>query len=106
MCFGDSENDLSMFAESLTSFGAGAILYPVLTMTAGNLVALVQNNIKRMLAWSSIAHAGYLMLGVVTLISPSAGGSLSRQTPRRVPSPVSPMRPCATARLGSCGGPS
>jgi NADH-quinone oxidoreductase subunit N len=47
----------------------------VMTMTIGNLVALVQSNIKRMLAWSSIAHAGYLMLGVLTFISPSAGGS-------------------------------
>ena len=47
----------------------------VLTMTLGNLVALAQSNIKRMLAWSSIAHAGYLLLGVVTLISPAVGGS-------------------------------
>jgi NADH-quinone oxidoreductase subunit N len=47
----------------------------VLTMTVGNLVALMQNNIKRMLAWSGIAHAGYLMLGVVAMISPAAGGS-------------------------------
>jgi len=36
-----------------------------LTMTAGNVVALVQKNIKRMLAFSSIAHAGYLMVAVV-----------------------------------------
>ena len=35
-----------------------------LTMTLGNLAAIVQNNIKRMLAYSSIAHAGYLMLGL------------------------------------------
>jgi len=55
--------------------------YPVLsvlavvTMFTGNLVALAQENIKRMLAWSSIAHAGYLMLGVLTLISPATGGS-------------------------------
>jgi len=47
----------------------------VATMTIGNLVALTQDNIKRMLAWSSIAHAGYLMLGVVTLISPAVGGA-------------------------------
>lgn len=47
----------------------------VLTMSVGNLVALAQNNIKRMLAWSSIAHAGYLMLGVVAMISPTQGGS-------------------------------
>lgn len=55
--------------------------YPVLTvlavttMTAANLVALVQNNIKRMLAWSSIAHAGYLLLGVAAVMSPAVGGA-------------------------------
>ena len=35
-----------------------------LTMTLGNVVALTQQNIKRMLAYSSIGHAGYLLLGV------------------------------------------
>lgn len=38
-----------------------------LTMTVGNLSALFQKNAKRMLAYSSIAHAGYMMLGLVTL---------------------------------------
>jgi len=37
----------------------------VLTMTVGNITALVQNNIKRMLAYSSIAHAGYLLVAMV-----------------------------------------
>ncbi|MBI5570594.1 MAG: NADH-quinone oxidoreductase subunit N [Desulfomonile tiedjei] len=37
----------------------------VLTMVLGNVAALVQNNIKRMLAYSSIAHAGYLIVGMV-----------------------------------------
>ena len=37
----------------------------VLTMTVGNAAALVQRNIKRMLAYSSIAHAGYLLVGMV-----------------------------------------
>jgi NADH-quinone oxidoreductase subunit N len=36
-----------------------------LTMFAGNLIAIVQGNIKRMLAYSSIAHAGYIMMAVV-----------------------------------------
>jgi NADH-quinone oxidoreductase subunit N len=36
-----------------------------LTMIVGNVVALVQDNIKRMLAYSSIAHAGYIMVGMV-----------------------------------------
>jgi len=39
----------------------------VLSMTLGNLVAIWQNNLKRMLAYSSIAHAGYMLLGVVVL---------------------------------------
>jgi len=39
----------------------------VLTMTLGNVVALVQRNIKRMMAYSSIAHAGYIMIGIAAL---------------------------------------
>jgi len=39
----------------------------VLTMTLGNVVAIWQNNMKRLLAYSSIAHAGYLLMGVVVL---------------------------------------
>ena len=37
----------------------------MLSMTVGNVIALQQSNIKRMLAYSSIAHAGYMLLGVV-----------------------------------------
>ncbi|MBI5502043.1 MAG: NADH-quinone oxidoreductase subunit N [Deltaproteobacteria bacterium] len=36
----------------------------IATMTLGNLVAIAQENIKRMLAYSSIAHAGYMLMGV------------------------------------------
>src|SRR5215510_5343082 len=36
-----------------------------LTMTLGNFVAIVQNNVKRLLAYSSIAHAGYALVGFV-----------------------------------------
>jgi NADH-quinone oxidoreductase subunit N len=39
----------------------------VLTMTLGNLVAIWQNNLKRLLAYSSIAHAGYMLMGLVVL---------------------------------------
>jgi len=38
----------------------------ILTMAVGSIVALAQTNIKRMLAYSSIAHAGYILLGVIT----------------------------------------
>ncbi|MBI2980971.1 MAG: NADH-quinone oxidoreductase subunit N [Deltaproteobacteria bacterium] len=40
----------------------------ILTMTVGNLMALRQSNIKRMLAYSSIAHAGYALVGVTAAV--------------------------------------
>ena len=43
---------------------------PSLSMTFGNVVAIAQQNLKRMLAYSSIAHVGYMLVGVV------AGGTL------------------------------
>ena len=39
------------------------IVLATLTMTLGNLVALTQDNVKRMLAYSSIAHTGYMLVG-------------------------------------------
>jgi len=44
-----------------------SILIPlaVLTMAVGSIIALAQTNIKRMLAYSSIAHAGYILLGII-----------------------------------------
>ena len=36
----------------------------ILTMTLGNVVAVLQTNIKRMLAYSAIAHAGYILIGI------------------------------------------
>jgi NADH-quinone oxidoreductase subunit N len=50
-----------------TSTAFGNILYAlaVLTMIFGNLLALPQRSVKRMLAYSSIGHAGYLLVGVV-----------------------------------------
>lgn len=58
-------------ATSLTPSGPevgwGTLFYilAVVTMTVGNFAALTQSNLKRMLAYSSIAHAGYLLIGVV-----------------------------------------
>jgi len=48
----------------------------VLTMILGNLAALVQSNIKRMLAYSSIAHAGYILIGMVAGTAMGAAGIL------------------------------
>lgn len=60
---------------SLTPFWGYSILYvvlyvlAVLTMTLGNFTAVAQKSIKRMLAYSSIAHAGYLLVGITTIIA-------------------------------------
>lgn len=37
----------------------------IMTMTIGNITAIVQDNIKRLIAYSSIAHAGYIMVGII-----------------------------------------
>ena len=46
-------------------WGHVMIILAVLTMVVGNALALPQRNLKRMLAYSSIAHAGYLTLGII-----------------------------------------
>lgn len=64
--------------------GAGAALplasilwwLAVLTMTLGNAAALTQSNVKRMLAYSSIAHAGYLLIGVSVYAGTRDSGAL------------------------------
>ncbi len=40
--------------------------FAVITMTVGNVAALVQTNLKRTLAYSSISHSGYILVGVIT----------------------------------------
>ncbi len=54
----------------------GTLFYAlsILTMTVGNVAALTQSNIKRMLAYSSIAHAGYLLIGIVAAGAGSTRG--------------------------------
>jgi NADH-quinone oxidoreductase subunit N len=60
----------------LATYWAGLLaVLAVVTMTVGNLLALVQSSIKRLLAYSSIAHAGYLMLGVLAMIAPAGSDS-------------------------------
>jgi len=60
---------LRIFVEGLPVMSAHwRLLFEVLsivTMTVGNVAALTQSNLKRMLAYSSIAHAGYVLIGVV-----------------------------------------
>jgi NADH-quinone oxidoreductase subunit N len=49
------------------SFAQVLMVLSILSMTLGNLVAIIQRDLKRMLAYSSIAHAGYVLMGIVGL---------------------------------------
>jgi NADH-quinone oxidoreductase subunit N len=42
----------------------------LITMTLGNLLALLQDNLKRLLAYSSVAHAGYMLIGLAAAAAP------------------------------------
>lgn len=59
---------LTIFVDALPKLPTQAtgviVLLAMLTMTVGNVIAIAQTNIKRMLAYSSIAHAGYVMIGL------------------------------------------
>lgn len=58
---------LIVAAPGLESFGWRiALVLSMLTMTLGNLLALWQRNLRRMFAYSSIAHGGYLMIGLAS----------------------------------------
>lgn len=53
----------------------------ILTMTLGNVLALLQDNIRRMLAYSSVAHAGYMLMGIVVASSlPEFQAALKKST--------------------------
>jgi NADH-quinone oxidoreductase subunit N len=82
-----ASNETTAFIASVPKLGAVALLIRVATLASpssetlvnllmilavcsmfyGNLIALVQKDIKRMLAFSGIAHAGYVILGIITL---------------------------------------
>lgn len=55
------------FANAEWQWRPAMILIAVLTMVFGSLVAIAQKDVKRMLAYSSIAHAGFLLAGVIAL---------------------------------------
>jgi NADH-quinone oxidoreductase subunit N len=71
---------LRLFAgafEPLHDFWAPAlVVIVVVTLCVGNITALFQKNLKRMLAYSSISHAGYLLFSLVVLTANSASNVL------------------------------
>ncbi len=72
---------LSLGSEAWTSWASGwppvTATLAILTMTVANLIAGRQESVKRMLAYSSIAHAGYLLIGVTAMMRTPAQGMAS-----------------------------
>jgi NADH-quinone oxidoreductase subunit N len=95
-----------LVAAAAQGVGAGAQLHTawlgalwllaIITMSVGNVVALVQTNVKRMLAYSSIAHAGYALVGFV-----AAGAADGARQPDAVASVVFYLLVYAVMNLGA-----
>ena len=72
---------LRLFTEALMPAVADwqliVVIMAALTMVVGNLGALVQSNVKRLLAYSSIGQVGYLLLGVAALAAVDSDGAVS-----------------------------
>jgi len=66
---------IRVFAAALPveSWAAVVAILAAVTMTLGNVIAIPQTNIKRMLAYSSIAHAGYVLMGLAAFRGGAAG---------------------------------
>jgi proton-translocating NADH-quinone oxidoreductase chain N len=62
--YGLSRVLLLIFNFTMFHWGTAIMVLSVITMTVGNLMALLQNDLKRLLAYSSIAHIGYILTGL------------------------------------------
>lgn len=69
------EIDPILGANLFTGLAVGIAIMGGITATWGNLLAFHQNNFKRLLAYSSIAHAGYMLMGIAVLVHPEKAGS-------------------------------
>ncbi len=68
---GGALHSLDSISNTMVPWADILSLLAVITMTIGNIVAIQQNSIKRMLAYSSIAHAGYILLAMPVMSSDS-----------------------------------
>jgi NAD(P)H-quinone oxidoreductase subunit 2 len=67
---------LHLFSNHLELYSVIIAVFAVITMSAGNLMAIGQTNIRRLMAYSSIAQAGYILLGVCVLSSEGLSASV------------------------------
>lgn len=63
------------FGHSYNAWSGVVWFIAVLSMIVGNLIAIRQNDVKRMLAYSSIAHVGYMLVGLLTYSDQYEGGA-------------------------------
>ena len=69
--------DISNFSPTTApGWWAMLVAMSIITMALGNFVAIFQTNIKRMLAYSSIAQAGYILIGLVALSQDGSGAAM------------------------------
>ena len=61
--------DLAISGDWVKRVGFVVAAVSAVTMTYGNVTAVLQRNVKRLLAYSSIAHAGYLLMGLAVMLS-------------------------------------
>jgi NADH-quinone oxidoreductase subunit N len=69
---------VAAFPAAAATWGPVTMWIAALTMTWGNVAAIAQSNIKRMLAYSSIAHAGYIFMAVPAAAVPEVAGEAIR----------------------------
>lgn len=67
---------LEAFPAAQPDWNNFAIVLSILTMAVGNVIAIAQTSVKRMLAYSSIGHAGYILIGLVGGTAAGAGAVL------------------------------
>ena len=66
----------TVFPQMADYWREGILVLSILTVIVGNLAAIVQQSVKRMLAYSSISHAGYLLMGIVAYSIEGVSGIL------------------------------
>jgi NADH-quinone oxidoreductase subunit N len=86
----------SLSTQPNTVWVSALVVLAMITMSVGNIVAIVQNNVKRMLAYSSIAHAGYALVGFV-----AAGASTGAERDRAIAAVAFYMLTYAVMNLGA-----
>jgi NADH-quinone oxidoreductase subunit M len=67
---------MPMFPEGAVAFGPFIIALSVIGIVYGALVAMVQDDVKKLVAYSSVSHMGFVMLGLFALNEPGASGAV------------------------------